>query len=35
VMAAITPENHRKKMKMVPRLLREERGGFARIAKSE
>jgi hypothetical protein len=35
MMVAITPENLRKKMKMVPRWLREEPGGFARIAKSE
>jgi len=35
IMVAITPENLREKMKMVPRRLWERPGGFARIAKSE
>jgi hypothetical protein len=35
MMVAIAPENLREKMKMVPEWLREEPGGFARIAKNE
>ena len=35
MMVAIAPENLREKMKVVPGWLREEPGGFARIAKNE